>query len=377
MGIRSCSRSSTNGASGALPDGTDGHRPQVGGVEARMLEEQVGHGRDQKHRHRAFGLHGVQPLTGIEGRLVDHPQPELHGGVDEREPGEGVGRAGVQPPATGPGRLGEGDHRGVVVSYRHCLRLPGGARGVEDLGQGVGLPRHLQVLGVVGQHLLPTLHAGGVHRLVPVGLVAIGVRPGDGHHQRRAPLGVAGEERLLGDRRRRAGVGQHAGHLGAGQLWVERNGHRPGPVDGGVGHDPAEGVGRLEVDGHPVPGLHSFRHQTSGQTAGVRIPLGEGERCSGHQLIRGLLTEGECHRVQLFGEQQGCRAHRCRPRATSCCREAGAPASPPAGGAGRAPRGSGRPPGPVSTRPPATWWPPGEGSGRWCTRTRSVRTPAR
>ena len=42
-------------------------------------------------------LDDAEPALGVEARLVDHPQPELHGRVDERDAGEGEQRAGVQP----------------------------------------------------------------------------------------------------------------------------------------------------------------------------------------------------------------------------------------------------------------------------------------
>ena len=84
-------------------------------------------------------LHHAQPAVGVETRLVDHLQTELHRRVHQRDAGEGEQRAGVQPPGAGPVGLDRADHRPVGVAHGHALGTPGGPRGVEDVGQVLGV----------------------------------------------------------------------------------------------------------------------------------------------------------------------------------------------------------------------------------------------
>ena len=98
----------------------------------------VGHEEDG---HRALVLDHAQPALGVEAGLVDHLQAELHGRVHQRDAGEGEERAGVQPPGAGPVRLDGADHGAVGVADGHALGAAGRARGVEDVGQVLGLAR--------------------------------------------------------------------------------------------------------------------------------------------------------------------------------------------------------------------------------------------
>ena len=90
------------GGQGCAPHAAQLDRGEVGGVEAGVLEQEVGHGRHQEHRSGALGLHRVQPRPGVEAGHVEGPEPELHRRVHEGDAGKGVGGAGVHPGAAVP-----------------------------------------------------------------------------------------------------------------------------------------------------------------------------------------------------------------------------------------------------------------------------------
>ena len=121
----------------------------------------MGHGRDQEDGHRALLLHHAQPAVGVEARLVDHLQAELHRRVHQGDAGEGEERAGVQPAGAGPVGLDGADHRPVGVAHGHALGPPGRPRGVEDVGQVLGLARRLEGRAVAGGGLVPAEHRDG------------------------------------------------------------------------------------------------------------------------------------------------------------------------------------------------------------------------
>ena len=227
-----------------------------------MLEEEGGHGRDEEDESGPFGLHRVEPDPGVEAREVDPLEPELHRRVDEGEAGEGVRGAGVQPAAAAPlGRL-ERDERGVVVSDGHRLGVAGGPRRVEDVGQVPGR-------GVPGSRSGRRRRAGPIADLGRIGTASRPVpspspAPGTVTTRRRRAGRVPVGERLLDQRRHGPAVVEHPLDLGPGELGVEGHGHRPGPVDGRVGDHPPQGIGRLEVEGHPVRRFDPGLEQTTG-----------------------------------------------------------------------------------------------------------------
>ena len=94
--------------------------------------------------------------SAVEAGLVDHLQTQLHGRVDERDAGEGEQGTGVQPPTARPVRLDRADHGAVGVADRHPLGPAGSARGVEDVGEVVGLARGLEGRAVAGDGLAPS-----------------------------------------------------------------------------------------------------------------------------------------------------------------------------------------------------------------------------
>ena len=86
------------------------HRREVGVGEARVVDEQVRHGRHEKDGHGALLLDHAQPAVGVEAGLIDHLHAELHGRVDEGDAGEGEERAGVHPAGAGPVGIDLADH---------------------------------------------------------------------------------------------------------------------------------------------------------------------------------------------------------------------------------------------------------------------------
>ena len=93
--------------------------------------------------------------SGVELRLVDPAQPELHRGVDESDAGEGEHGAGVEPPAPTPRRRHVADHGRIGVPDRHPFGATGRPRRVEDVGQVVLGPGDLHGAGVVAGDLGP------------------------------------------------------------------------------------------------------------------------------------------------------------------------------------------------------------------------------
>jgi hypothetical protein len=67
-----------------------------------MIEQEMGHGRNEEDGHRALGLHHSEPSIRLELGLVDPTQPQLHRGVDEGDAGEGEHGAGVEPSSPAP-----------------------------------------------------------------------------------------------------------------------------------------------------------------------------------------------------------------------------------------------------------------------------------
>ena len=93
---------------------------------------------------------------------------------------------------------------------------------------------------------------------------------------------------------------EHAGDLGSGELRVERDRGGTGAVDGRIGDDPTQEVGRFEMEGDPVAGADTVFHETVRDPAGGSVPFGEGQRGPADDLVPDLVAEGRRHRVELF-----------------------------------------------------------------------------
>ena len=102
-------------------------------------------------------------------------------------PGEGEERAGVQPPGAGPVGLDRADHGAVGVADGHALGPAGRPRGVEDVGQVLGLRAAPGTASGPRRWPRPSESSRGVRRRRP------GLRAGvdQGEEAARPRLGVA------------------------------------------------------------------------------------------------------------------------------------------------------------------------------------------
>ena len=290
------------GRQGRAPHRAHLHRREVGVGEVRVVDEQVGHGRDEEHGHGAFLLHHAQPAVGVEARLVDHLHPELHGRVDESDAGEREERAGVHPAGTGPVGLDVADHGAVVVADRHALGPARRPRGVEDVGQVVGRPGHLEGRTVAGGGLGPAEHRDpGVRRWRP----ALRAGVDQGHEVTRPELTVAAQEVSVGHHGGRARMLEHVRHLGRGQARVHGDGHAAGPVGGGIRDEPVQRQLRAEVDADPAVGLQARLDQAAGHGVGRTVPFGEGHGAHVDDGEGGAIAEFLGHTRQMIVHQHG------------------------------------------------------------------------
>ncbi len=269
--------------------------------EAGMVDQQVRHGRDEEHGDGVLLLHHAQPAVGVEARLVDDLQAELHRGVHQCDAGEGEQGAGVQPAAAGPVRLDGTDHGPVGVADRHPLGPAGGARGVEDVGQVVGLARGLEGRAVAGGGLGPPEDRARRGRARPGPVLRAGVDQDD---EAATPgLEVARDQVAVGDDGGGARVGQHVGHLGRGQAGVHGHRHPAGPVGRGVGHEPGQGELVVQVDADAATRLEARLEEPTRQGVGGAVPLGEGHGPHVDDREGGAVAELGGHAGQMVVHQ--------------------------------------------------------------------------
>ena len=246
---------------------------------------------------------------------------QLHRRVDEGEPGEGVQRAGVHPARRRSTPARRAHHGGIVVAHGHPLGMPGGARGVEDVGQIVGRSRHLEGTAILVADLLPA-HDPGTEREPEVGPATeaepwrwswssgwIGRIGADVDHHQELVVGhptVLGHQLGIGHHGAGARMGQHVAHFGRGQARVHRHGHAAGPVDGGVGDQPVQRFLRVQMDPDPPIERQAGFDQAASQRVGLALPLGEGQVSDVHHREGGLTGELLGHPSQVLVHPHVC-----------------------------------------------------------------------
>ena len=110
---------------------------QVARFEPGMVDQELGHGRDDEGDHRSLAFDDLEPAPGIERREVQHGHAGLHRVVDEAEAGEREHRGRGQPACSPPVGAPVGHHRHLAVPDGDPFRSPGGARRVHDVGEVV------------------------------------------------------------------------------------------------------------------------------------------------------------------------------------------------------------------------------------------------
>ena len=214
---------------------------------------------------------------------------------------------------------GDGVEQHVRVGELGALRVPGGARGVED-DRGVvhAPPARLERRGIRREHgLRESLHA--FHRarrvwrqrhhqeLLAPGFVAGGLR-----HRRERQVGGAFE----GEQGLRVAVLQVVGDLARLQQHVERHDHRPGLENAEIGDREPRQVGTTER--HVIARRDPHRRQRRGDTLRLLVQLAVGHRPPGagegdairHQPGRMVNNCREIQRSRVMGH---------RAETTTCC----------------------------------------------------------
>ena len=253
-----------------------------------MVDEEVGHGRHQEDGHGTLLLDHLEPASGVEARLVDDLETHLHRRVDERDAGKGEQRAGVHPSGARPVRLHGADHRPVGVTHGHALGPAGGARGVEDVGQVVLVPRRLERRSVSARGLAPAeqrRRAGGPR---PASWLPASIRA------TRPPAAASRSDWTSSPSVTTAVAPEWArtcADLGRGQAGVHGHGHPAGPVGGRIGDQPAQGQLRVQVEADTAARLEAGLEQASGHGVGGAVPLGEGHGADVDHLEGDLVGE--------------------------------------------------------------------------------------
>ena len=272
--------------------------------KAGVVEEQVGHGRDQEDGDRALGLDHLDPASGVEAGQVDAPQPQLHRVVDEGQAGEGAQRAGVEPAAAA---LAGGDRpeqsrrstwrTATPLGARWCPRC----RGCRPGRPRPGAPGRRRSSSIRASSQASTWDAARARR-APRRRASAGVD----HHGNGGPPAPASPASWAtrapsATTARAPAVGQHAADLGRGQARVERHGHPTGPVDGGVGRPSSAGR---------CPSTVCMATRSSGSMPAAtrprarrlaRRPTRRRSSSRRRRPVGGLVAEGLGHRRRVSG----------------------------------------------------------------------------
>ena len=269
---------------------------QVGWLEPRVDEQELGHRRDQEDRGRPAAFDLFQPDSGVESGQVEPGHPQLHGVVDGRDAGEGEERGGVEPAVAGPAGQPVGDGGDISVADDDTFGPAGCARRVHDVGHVVFGYGDLDGPAVGGAGVRPRHEVGWWRR--------DGGRDPSKQGQARAGLLQRGGRGCPAEGGDGFGVMQHVLELAGGQSGVGGHGDGAGFVDGGVGDDPLQRLLGGQVDRHPVTLGHPRFEQGSGQPVGLAIPFDKSDASVASYLdIGALVGEVLGHEPELIGEQ--------------------------------------------------------------------------
>ena len=182
----------------------------------------------------------------------------------------------------------------------HALGAAGRPRGVQDVGQVLGLAGHLEGRAVPRGDLGPG-EQRDVRRRRP------GSRAGvdQGGKAARPGLAVAAQQVAIGHHHGGTRVLEHVGHLGRGQAGVHGDGDAAGPVGGGVRDEPVQRQFGPQVDADPAARLETGLDQPARHGVGRTIPLGEGHRPDVDHGEGGAVTEFLGHTGQVIVHQHG------------------------------------------------------------------------
>ncbi len=304
-----------------------GHRPGVGGVAAEHQKAQGGeHLRCLAHRlveHRRGQVQHVHPLAAEVGGELAGGQHEVAGDHHQRSAAEQGGpdlerrgveaRVGVEGQAVAAGErrvVAAGDEaHDRAVRHRDAFGPPGGARGVDDVGEvfgaeaaGLGRPAGGLFVPVAGIEVDELPGARRLERGQPF------PRPGLDQHHRGAGVGEQEGEALVG-------IGGVQGHVGGPRLedaqqgggqqrrTLQGHGDPRAPPDS-QGREPACQAARRFVE--PAIGPRGAALLDDRRCAGVGGGHGGEQRGQGLVARQPGLRVVELHEhlVPLGGEQQ-------------------------------------------------------------------------
>ena len=248
--MRSCRARRVAGASGALPMAQMAMERELGLGEAGVGHDELGHRRHQEHELGPELVDDLEPAAGVELRLVDAEQAELHGVVDEPDAGEGEQRARVQPAlarVAGVGRPGDEGH--VAVADGHPLGQSRRPRRVEDVGQVVA--GHLDLEGRRSSSDPAVAPRPRRVAAPPASARGATITCSSGGQRSSASARRQGRQLGVGQHDPHLGVAEEALELAVGEPGVGGDGHRAGLVDGRVGHHEPQRLLGPQVDRAP------------------------------------------------------------------------------------------------------------------------------